>query len=161
MKCPRCGNEMVLDTHRKYPLNMCYECGYMEGRPIGDTTSKTNYEHMKNLNFNEMVVFLSKGLGLEESVVSNWLNDPLKGDKNSAPVQTASARFFMFFSPCFGIVEIYERGINRLLAQHGGHVGAHLAAHVASGYRAAVHQILLHPDEVYLPLARLIVEYSL
>lgn len=47
------------------------------GRPVGDTTSKTNYEHMKNLNFNEMVVFLSKGLGLEESVVSNWLNDPL------------------------------------------------------------------------------------
>lgn len=35
MKCPRCGNEMVLDTHRKYPLNMCYECGYMEGRPVG------------------------------------------------------------------------------------------------------------------------------
>ena len=32
---------------------------------------------MKTLNFNEMVVFLSKGLGLEESVVSNWLNDPL------------------------------------------------------------------------------------
>ena len=72
MKCPRCGNEMVLDTHRKYPLNMCYECGYMEGRPVGDTTSKTNYEHMKTLNFNEMVVFLSKGLGLEESVVSNF-----------------------------------------------------------------------------------------
>ena len=42
MKCPRCGNEMVLDTHRKYPLNMCYECGYMEGRPVGDTTSKTD-----------------------------------------------------------------------------------------------------------------------
>ena len=61
MKCPRCGNEMVLDTHRKYPLNMCYECGYMDGRPVGDTTSKTNYEHMKTLNFNEMVVFLSKG----------------------------------------------------------------------------------------------------
>ncbi len=77
MKCPRCGNEMVLDTHRKYPLNMCYECGYMEGRPVGDTTSKTNYEHMKNLNFNEMVVFLSKGLGVSEAVVSNWLNDPL------------------------------------------------------------------------------------
>ena len=78
MKCPRCGNEMVLDTHRKYPLNMCYECGYMEGRPVGDTTCKTNYEHMKTLNFNEMVVFLSKGLGLKESVVSNWLNDPLE-----------------------------------------------------------------------------------
>lgn len=78
MKCPRCGNEMVLDTHRKYPLNMCYECGYMEGRPVGDTTSKTNYEHMKTLNFNEMVVFLSKGLGVSEAVVSNWLNDPLE-----------------------------------------------------------------------------------
>ena len=32
MKCPRCGHEMTLDTHRKYALNMCYECGYIEGR---------------------------------------------------------------------------------------------------------------------------------
>ena len=77
MKCPRCGNEMVLDTHRKYPLNIVLRMRLYGGRPVGDTTSKTNYEHMKNLNFNEMVVFLSKGLGLEESVVSNWLNDPL------------------------------------------------------------------------------------
>ena len=34
MKCPRCGHEMTLDTHRKYALNMCYECGYIEGRLI-------------------------------------------------------------------------------------------------------------------------------
>lgn len=78
MKCPRCGNEMVLDTHRKYPLNMCYECGYMEGRPLDGEGGKTNFEHMKGLNFNEMVVFLSKGLGLDESKVSDWLDDPTK-----------------------------------------------------------------------------------
>ncbi len=41
------------------------------------------------------------------------------------------------------------------------HVGAHLTAHIPPGYCAAVHQILLHPDEVYLPLSRLIVEYAL
>lgn len=78
MKCPRCGNEMVLDTHRKYPLNMCYECGYMEGRPLDGEGGKTNFEHMKGLNFNEMVVFLSKGLGLDECKVSDWLDDPIK-----------------------------------------------------------------------------------
>ena len=32
MKCPRCGCEMELDSHRKIPLNMCYNCGYIEGR---------------------------------------------------------------------------------------------------------------------------------
>ena len=78
MKCPRCGNEMVLDTHRKYPLNMCYECGYMEGRPLDGEGGKTNFEPMKGLNFNEMVVFLSKGLGLDESKVSDWLDDHIK-----------------------------------------------------------------------------------
>ena len=74
MKCPRCGNEMVLDTHRKYPLNMCYECGYMEGRPVGDTTSKTNYEHMKTLNFNEMVVSFAdfRGRGGDGSCRIQW-----------------------------------------------------------------------------------------
>ena len=46
MKCPRCGHEMTLDTHRKYALNMCYECGYIEGRLIdpekkGETTGWT------------------------------------------------------------------------------------------------------------------------
>ena len=56
MKCPRCGHEMTLDTHRKYALNMCYECGYIEGRLIDpEKKGESNFERMKKLNFNEMV----------------------------------------------------------------------------------------------------------
>ena len=45
MKCPRCGHEMTLDTHRKYALNMCYECGYIEGRLIDpEKKGETNFE---------------------------------------------------------------------------------------------------------------------
>lgn len=52
MKCPRCGHEMTLDTHRKYALNMCYECGYIEGRLIDpEKKGETNFERMKKLNF--------------------------------------------------------------------------------------------------------------
>ena len=32
MKCPRCGGEMTCDDHRKYPIDMCYNCGYTESR---------------------------------------------------------------------------------------------------------------------------------
>lgn len=75
MKCPRCGSEMVLDTHRKIPLEMCYECGYIEGRSIEEQVSPkvSNYEHMKTLNFNELVAFLTTGLDLPEKQVSDWL----------------------------------------------------------------------------------------
>ena len=74
MKCPRCGNEMVLDTHRKYPLNMCYECGYMEGRPVGDTTSK----RLKTMNFNETVALLHNGLGIDKAKLVDWLYQDAK-----------------------------------------------------------------------------------
>ena len=68
MKCPRCGHEMTLDTHRKYALNMCYECGYIEGRLIDpEKKGESNFERMKKLNFNEMVAFLTKGLKLDEA----------------------------------------------------------------------------------------------
>ena len=50
MKCPRCGSEMTLDTHRKYPVNMCYECGY-----------------------NELTAFISTGLGVDPDKVHAWL----------------------------------------------------------------------------------------
>ena len=77
MKCPQCGIEMTTDSHRKIPLQMCYNCGYIEGRNIGpQTKGKTNYEHMKGLNFNEMVAFLSESLNLPQEKVSNWLDDP-------------------------------------------------------------------------------------
>ena len=76
MKCPRCGSEMTLDTHRKYPLEMCYNCGYMEGRNMGpDPEGGSNFAHLKALNFNETVVFLSKGLGLDEAKVADWLDN--------------------------------------------------------------------------------------
>ena len=74
MKCPRCGSEMELDSHRKIPLNMCYNCGYIEGRAVDNVRGKTNYERMNSLNMNEMAAFLSSGLGLEESRVTDWLN---------------------------------------------------------------------------------------
>ena len=54
MKCPRCGSELSTDAHRKYNLQMCYNCGYMEGRYFGGDAKKgfTNFEHMKTLNMN-------------------------------------------------------------------------------------------------------------
>ena len=77
MKCPRCGSEMTLDSHRKIPLNMCYNCGYIEGRAVDNVRGKTNYERMNSLNMNEMAAFLSSGLGLEKSRVVDWLNDTM------------------------------------------------------------------------------------
>ena len=78
MKCPRCGSEMQLDSHRKYEVMMCYQCGYMEGRNLGDNIQDrkiTNYERLRTMNFNETVSFLSKGLGLKEDKLSAWLED--------------------------------------------------------------------------------------
>jgi len=75
MKCPRCGAEMVIDQHRKYPLPMCYECGYMEGRNFDPITSDmTNYQKVKQLNFNELVAFLASRLGVDEQKLVNFLN---------------------------------------------------------------------------------------
>ena len=75
MKCPLCGSEMTLDSHRKIPLMMCYNCGYIEGRNIGPKVKKqTNYEHMKTLNFNEMAAFISGGLKVPEAQVAAWLD---------------------------------------------------------------------------------------
>lgn len=78
MKCPRCGAEMVVDSHRKYDALMCYECGYMEGRNLGDNIQSkkiTNYERLRSMNFNEIVAFLSKGLGVKEEKLRAWLDD--------------------------------------------------------------------------------------
>ena len=76
MKCPRCGKEMTLDSHRKYDVMMCYECGYMEGRDLGgDIQSRpiTNFERLRRMNFNETVPFMAAGLGLDEAVLRAWL----------------------------------------------------------------------------------------
>ena len=76
MKCPRCGNEMTLDTHRKYALNMCYECGYIEGRlNDGPGAGASNYARLRAMNFNEAAAFISGGLGLEEATVADWLDN--------------------------------------------------------------------------------------
>ena len=75
MKCPRCGSEMTLDSHRRIPLNMCYNCGYIEGRAVENVKGMTNYERMKSLNLNEMAAFLASGFGLEEKTVADWLDN--------------------------------------------------------------------------------------
>lgn len=81
MKCPRCGAEMTVDSHRKIPLNMCYECGYIEGRTYDesfDAELETNFKHMKKLNFNEQVAFLIKGLGIDEEKLREFLDKPFE-----------------------------------------------------------------------------------
>ena len=82
MKCPRCGCEMELDSHRKIPLNMCYNCGYIEGRTTDGELNSTNFTHLKGLNLNETAAFLakglqSKGLDADESVIADWLVEPM------------------------------------------------------------------------------------
>ena len=78
MKCPRCGNELTIDSHRKIPLHMCYECGYIEGRTFTDSFSdegrETNFQHIRKLEFNESVAFLSKKLGINEETLQDFLD---------------------------------------------------------------------------------------
>ena len=77
MKCPRCGAELVVDSHRKYDVMMCYECGWMEGRDLGENITEkkiTNFERLRNMNFNETVAFLSKQLKVSDTAVSTWLD---------------------------------------------------------------------------------------
>jgi len=79
MKCPRCGHEMTMDSHRKYALPMCYECGYIEGRDVEPIDEKqTNFERIKALNFNELVAFMSAELALDASTLADWLDDKAK-----------------------------------------------------------------------------------
>ena len=73
MKCPRCGSEMVSDSHRKYAVNMCYECGYTEGRPNDVKPGMRNFERIRSLNLTELTAFLSAGLGVDAAKVSAWL----------------------------------------------------------------------------------------
>ena len=89
MKCPRCGNELILDSHRKIPLNMCYNCGYIEGRNLDeddimatDGIIATNFSHLKGLNLNETAAFLlaglkSAGVDVSEQTIVNWLMNPV------------------------------------------------------------------------------------
>ena len=78
MKCPRCGSEMTRDSHRKSPLNMCYNCGYIEGRAVDDMSGKTNFERLQKLNINEMAAFLAAGLNIGEDKIAEWLAETMK-----------------------------------------------------------------------------------
>lgn len=76
MKCPRCGAEMNLDSHRKIDMNMCYECGYIEGRNVDEPVphrGETNYERLRSLNFNEAVAFIATGLQLDSDKLGLWM----------------------------------------------------------------------------------------
>ena len=73
MKCPRCGAEMTLDEHRKYGLYMCYECGYMEGRNLGELV--TNFDQIKTLELEALAEFIAKGLELDADKVTAWLEE--------------------------------------------------------------------------------------
>ena len=75
MKCPKCGSEMQVDEHHRYALQMCYNCGYIEGRMADVKKNETNFAHLKNLNMNEAIAFISSGLNIEEHKVANWLDD--------------------------------------------------------------------------------------
>lgn len=76
MKCPRCGNELMYDSHRKISMKMCYNCGYIEGRDFEEECDGiSNFAHMKTLNINELAAFMAQGLGLELEVVVHWLQD--------------------------------------------------------------------------------------
>lgn len=80
MKCPRCGSEMHVDSHRKYDLHMCYDCGYIEGRSYGESESKagtghklTNFERLRYMNENEAIVFISSGMNVDAQLVRSWM----------------------------------------------------------------------------------------
>lgn len=97
MKCPRCGFEMILDAHRKIPLNMCYKCGYIEGRTVNndedfssEISLETNYLHMKTLNFNELVAFLASGLDIDEDRLKLFLESPHGKADDGIPVSYVS-----------------------------------------------------------------------
>ena len=75
MKCPRCGNEMVMDEHRKMNLYMCYECGYVEGSSLDEEAKpyhETNLEHLYSINLDESVSTITKEIGAVEENVNSW-----------------------------------------------------------------------------------------
>jgi len=74
MKCPRCQNEMILDNHRKIPLQMCYQCGYIEGRSVHiEQGNVSNFAPCKSLNINELASFLAEGLDIDREEIILWL----------------------------------------------------------------------------------------
>ena len=80
MKCPRCGREMNMDSHRKIDMYMCYDCGYIEGRKLDAPEPKarvTNYERLHTLNLNETIAFMSRTLGVDENKLTSWMDSSI------------------------------------------------------------------------------------
>ena len=81
MKCPKCGADMVVTNHRRYPMWMCYYCGYMEGRnmEIDNSMRITVAQTFNRMNEDDMALFLSqcdfKGASFED--VRAWMDVPL------------------------------------------------------------------------------------
>ncbi len=81
MKCPKCGAEMVIDNHRRYPIHMCYYCGYMEGQNIEIDNSMriTVIQTFGRMSSDAMADFLSQCdfKGGTEADIRKWLDEPL------------------------------------------------------------------------------------
>ena len=62
MQCPKCGADMVVDSHRRYPIEMCYQCGYMEGQNIEiDNSMKiTVIQSIHKMNEDSLALFLTQ-----------------------------------------------------------------------------------------------------
>lgn len=75
MICPRCGGEMERDGHGSLDLYSCGECGYTEAhRPMSfSRIGMTNYERLDGMSLEEMAAFLAGGLGLDEGLVTAWM----------------------------------------------------------------------------------------
>lgn len=82
MKCPKCGADMVVDNHRRYPIEMCYQCGYMEGQNIEiDNSMKiTVIQSFNKMNEDSLALFLTQCdfKGATEQEIRAWLDTPLK-----------------------------------------------------------------------------------
>ncbi|MCI9467768.1 MAG: hypothetical protein HFG45_00500 [Oscillospiraceae bacterium] len=82
MQCPKCGADMVVDSHRRYPIEMCYQCGYMEGQNIEiDNSMKiTVIQSIHKMNEDSLALFLTQCdfKGATEAEIRKWLDLPLK-----------------------------------------------------------------------------------
>lgn len=73
---------MVVDNHRRYPIEMCYQCGYMEGQNIEiDNSMKiTVIQTIHKMNEDSLALFLTQCdfKGATETEIRAWLDQPLK-----------------------------------------------------------------------------------
>lgn len=86
-KCPKCGGDLVFDNHRRYPVEMCYQCGYMDGQKVTgqifeiDNSEKlTVMQGIYRMGKGSLALFLTQCdfKGALESDIREWLDQPLK-----------------------------------------------------------------------------------